>query len=87
MVGLATEPLRSTIADDGTPCERLDAHLATLAAMMHSRPDLFVVLAEIDLRARRDPDVAIAVNEIEAGWRLALMALFRDSRIPLTRET
>ena len=40
------------------------------------------MLAEIDLRARRDPDVAAAVNEIEAGWRLALSALFRDSRVP-----
>lgn len=81
VVEFATEPLRSTIADHGTPGERLDAHLATLAAMMQSRPDLFVVLAEIDVRARRDPDVAVAVNEIEAGWRLALRALFRDSRI------
>ena len=81
VVGRATEPLRSTIADHDTPGERLDAHLATLAAMMQSRPDLFVVLAEIDLRARRDPDVATAVGEIEAGWRLALRALFRDSGI------
>lgn len=49
--------------------------------MMRSRPDLFVVLAETDLRARRDPDVAVAVNAIEAGWRLALATLFRDSGI------
>jgi hypothetical protein len=39
------------------------------------------VLAEIDVRARRDPDVAVAVDEIETGWRLALTELFRDSRI------
>ena len=86
VVGLATEPLRATIAEDGTPRERLDGHLATLASMLQSRPDLFVVLAEIDLRARRDPEVAVAVNEVEAGWRLALTALFRDSRISADPE-
>ena len=86
VVEFATEPLRSTIANDGTPRERLDGHLATLASMMQSRPDLFVVLAEIDLRARRDAEVAAVVNEVEAGWRLVLTALFRDSRISADPE-
>jgi hypothetical protein len=44
------------------------------------------VLAEIDLRARRDAEVAAVVNEVEAGWRLTLAALFRDSRISADPE-
>ena len=79
VVQLATEPLRSTIADHGSPRERLEGHLTTLGDMIRSRPELFVVLAEIDLRARRDVGVAVAVNGVEAGWRRALTALLRDS--------
>lgn len=77
VVELATAPLRSTMPIHGTMRERLDEHLAKLASMMRSDPDLFVVLAEIDLRARRDPDVAAAVASVEAGWRAALGMVFR----------
>ena len=79
VVQLATEPLRSTMADHGSPRERLEGHLTTLGHMIGSRPELFVVLAEIDLRARRDVGVAVAVDGVEAGWRRALTALLRDS--------
>jgi AcrR family transcriptional regulator len=81
VVTFATDPLRSTIPHDGAPGERLRGHLATLAAMMRSQPDLFVVLAEIDLRARRDPAIAAAVKAVEDGWRQALTQLLTSVEV------
>lgn len=81
VVERVTNPLRVTIPDQGAPLERLQDHLTTLAAMMRTQPDLFVVLAEIDLRARRDPDVAVTVEAVEHGWRQAVARLFRESGV------
>lgn len=81
VVEFATDPLKETVPSHGAPLERLERHLATLARMMRTRPDLFVVLAEIDLRARRDPDVAVAVATVEGGWRQAVTGLLGESGI------
>lgn len=40
-----------------------------------------MVLAELDLRARRDPDVAVAVKAVEDGWRQALTRLLTGSGV------
>lgn len=61
-------------ADD--PARALHDHLDGLRLLMGSRPDLFVVTAELDLRARRDPAVAQALDALESGWRERLVALF-----------
>ena len=58
------------------PVAALRAHLAGLRAMLDDRPDLFAVTVELDLRARRDPAVAEAMDRYQAGWREVLTGLF-----------
>ncbi len=47
---------------------------------MLSGPELFVVSAELDLRARRDPEVAAALAGHERGWRELLAGLLGNGR-------
>jgi AcrR family transcriptional regulator len=58
------------------PVAALRAHLAGLRAMLDERPDLFAVTVELDLRARRDPAVAEAMDRYQSGWREVLTGLF-----------
>ena len=58
------------------PIAALRAHLAGLRTMLHDRPELFAVSVELDLRARRDPAVGLAMNRYEKGWREVLRSLF-----------
>lgn len=69
-----------------TPPERLRAHLAALQQLMHERPELLTVSAELDLRARRDPAVRAALDRQESGWRAALISVFEQGSwaAPLT---
>lgn len=83
----ATTPLHGTIADGGG--DRLSKHLLTLAAAIEEKPELFVVLAEIDLRARRDPSLRAIIDRVEQGWRLGLGGLLDhdDASIELVIAT
>jgi AcrR family transcriptional regulator len=72
VVTRATAPLYRTIPTMSDADDRLGSHLGTLAEMIGSDPDLFVVLAEIDLRARRDPSIRTVIEGVERGWRLGL---------------
>jgi AcrR family transcriptional regulator len=72
VVERATAPLRTTMPVAGTSGGRLREHLQSLARMIEASPDLFVVLAEIDLRARRDAETRRIIEEVERGWRRAL---------------
>jgi TetR/AcrR family transcriptional repressor of nem operon len=51
------------------------AHLAGLRQMIDSWPQLLVVTVELDLRARRDPVVAVALDRQQAGWREVLVTM------------
>jgi hypothetical protein len=55
------------------PGSRLHDHLAGLRELMLTRPALFTVTAELDLRARRDPAVQAVMDRHDAGWRAALV--------------
>jgi AcrR family transcriptional regulator len=57
----------------------LRGHLAALRRLMVEQPELLTVSAELDLRARRDPAVAVVMATVEAGWRHALVATLRDA--------
>jgi TetR/AcrR family transcriptional repressor of nem operon len=57
------------------PAETLRAQLAHLRALMTDSPDVFVVTAELDLRARRDPAVRAVLERHEANWRRWLREL------------
>lgn len=71
----ATQQLRATAPRSTEPVAALREHLAALRALLDERPDLLVVTAELDLRARRDPAVAAAVARHESGWRALLTGL------------
>ena len=60
------------------PVAALRGHLAMLRRMIDERPELLVVTAELDLRARRDQAIAAQLRREEAGWRSVLTQLFAD---------
>lgn len=64
-----------TAPSTSEPVAALREHLDALHRLMIARPELFVVSAELDLRARRDPDVAAALAAHEQGWRALLTGL------------
>lgn len=72
VVERTTAPLLPTIPPGPSPGDRLRIHLQTLAGLIESQPDLFVVLSEIDLRSRRDAEVRAIINRVEEGWRIGL---------------
>lgn len=76
VVAYTTRQFRTTMPEDRDPAARLHGHLSRLREMLSERPELFVVTAELDLRARRDAAVRAAIEEQETGWRSALAALF-----------
>lgn len=80
VVGYTLRQFRATMPEDGDPAARLHGHLARLRQMMAEQPDLFVVSAELDLRARRDPVARAAIEAQEAGWRAGLAGLFAAGR-------
>lgn len=67
-----TRQFWTTAPHDADPASALREHLMALRRMIEDRPDLLVVTAELDLRARRDPAVATAMERHEAGWREVL---------------
>ena len=65
--------LVDTAPEQADPADGLRAHLAMLRRLMVERPELFTVTAELDLRARRDPEMAAMLADFESGWRAALV--------------
>jgi AcrR family transcriptional regulator len=63
------------MADPGS-ARTLRGYLAHLADLLQRAPEVFVVTAELDLRARRDPVVREVMDQHEANWRVSLLALF-----------
>ncbi len=73
-----TLQLRETMGSAGPPAARLRAHLDALSTMVRDRPVLFLVLAELEVRARRDPLVRAAIERDEEGCRAWLGGVFRE---------
>lgn len=83
----ATQRLWTTFPDDGTPDARLTAHLVGLGQAIRAEPDLFLVLAEFDLRGQRDPAIAEIIERVDAGWRGVLTALWQGGSWETNSET
>lgn len=66
-----------TLPPDGSAAEQLRHHLAALGRLIRRQPELFVVLAEFDLRGQRDPEVGQVIKRVEAGWRDNLTEVWR----------
>jgi AcrR family transcriptional regulator len=70
-----TRQLWTTAPSGPDPVTALRAHLRALRRMIEEQPQLLVVTAELDLRARRDPAVAAELARQESGWRAELTRL------------
>lgn len=77
VVEYATRQFWTTMPAEGGPAERLHYHLAVLGRMVEERPELFNVLRELDLRAKRDGAVRSIIERHEEGWRTALTEVLR----------
>ncbi|TCO60521.1 TetR/AcrR family transcriptional regulator [Actinocrispum wychmicini] len=75
VVDHTTRQFWSTTPPDGGPADRLRRHLATLGRKIAEQPELHVVLRELDLRARRDPELRTIIAAREEGWRDSLRTL------------
>lgn len=73
-----TSQLEGTMRTDLEPAARLRHHLGEIATAVAQRPELFIVLDELDLRARRDESTAVTTRRDEQGWRDALARLFEE---------
>jgi AcrR family transcriptional regulator len=60
---------------DGTPRARLARHMRSSVELMRTSPEMFVVLNEIMLRARRDADIARLVSVPLMAWRHHIVSL------------
>lgn len=73
---------RATTPAAGTAAERLTAHLQGVRDLLLEDSALRGVLAEIALRARRDPELEKAVRQVEDAWfdevRALLLAGLED---------
>jgi AcrR family transcriptional regulator len=80
-VGYTMERLRSWMVekagDAGSPRERLHHHLTELHALMGTQPELFTVLVEVTLRARRTASATFLITQRQ-GWHGLLKGLLSE---------
>jgi AcrR family transcriptional regulator len=60
---------------DGAPREKLVRHMRSSMELMRTSPEMFVVLNEIMMRARRDPEIAHLVSVPLRAWRQHIVSL------------
>jgi AcrR family transcriptional regulator len=77
VVDHATRQFWPTMPAEGGATDRLQYHLAALGRMIREQPTLFTVMAELDLRARRDPAIRSIIDRHEEGWRIVLEEVLR----------
>jgi AcrR family transcriptional regulator len=60
---------------EGSPGEKLARHMRSSVELMRTAPEMFVVLNEVMIRARRDPEIAQLVSVPLSGWRQHIVSL------------
>ncbi len=80
VVGHAMGRFRSTLAPAGSPGAQLRAHFAGLRRLARAEPELFAVMGELALRARRDRAIAAIVRDTDETWRKMLAGLLRRAQ-------
>jgi AcrR family transcriptional regulator len=60
---------------DGAPRAKLTRHMRSSVELMRTSPEMFVVLNEIMLRARRDVEIALLVSVPLRAWRRHIVSL------------
>ncbi len=60
---------------DGSPRARLARHMRSSVELMRTSPEMFVVLNEIMMRARRDAEISYLVSVPLSAWRQHIVSL------------
>jgi AcrR family transcriptional regulator len=60
---------------DGPPREKLARHMRSSVELMRTAPEMFIVLNEIMIRARRDGEIARLVSIPLQAWRQHIVSL------------
>jgi AcrR family transcriptional regulator len=60
-----------------SPRQRLSAHFDALIRQMEERPEMFVVLAEINARSMREPELRSIVARNDRGWKKFLTEILQ----------
>ncbi|MGP3917915.1 TetR/AcrR family transcriptional regulator [Nonomuraea sp. 10N515B] len=79
VVELATRQFWKTMPPQPSAAATIRHHLAVLADMIRTRPELFAVLRELDLRAARDARIREIVASSERGWHDALREVLAEA--------
>src|SRR6266508_4385719 len=72
VVGYAMERFRTTLQPAGSPGEQLRAHFVGIRRLARNEPELFMVMGELAMRARRDRAIASLVRDVDATWQKML---------------
>jgi AcrR family transcriptional regulator len=73
----ATEGARTGGSGPPSALEQLREEFADLRRRMTRSPGLFMVLTELDMHGRRDPQVAGVLSTLYGAWRDHLVSLFK----------
>lgn len=80
VVAHAMGRFRSTLSASGTTEARLRGHFAGLRRLAREEPELFAVMGELALRARRDRAIASIVESTDQIWHATLRGLLRRAQ-------
>jgi AcrR family transcriptional regulator len=69
------EAIADATNTEGSPGEKLARHMRSSVALMRTAPEMFVVLNEIMIRARRDPEIARLVSAPLSAWKQHIVSL------------
>lgn len=80
VVGGALTRFRATLPGSGSAADRLRGHFRGLRRLSREDPELFAVMGELALRARRDGAVAEILRDTDAYWHDTLRGLIRAAK-------
>jgi TetR/AcrR family transcriptional repressor of nem operon len=80
VVAHAMERFRSTLSGDNAPAKLLRAHFDGIRRLARDEPELFAVMGELALRARRDAAMSAIVRETDTVWHATLRGLLRSAQ-------
>ena len=80
VVAHAMTRFRPTLSAKATPAKMLRAHFDGIRRLARDEPEVFAVMGELVLRARRDPAIAKIMRETDSVWHATLRTLLRRAQ-------
>jgi AcrR family transcriptional regulator len=80
VVGHAMGRFRGTLGGAGSAEDQLRAHFRGLRRLSRDEPELFTVMAELAIRAVRDPSLRKIIGSTDDAWRAMLRTLLARAR-------